>query len=199
MAEEQSTPTSTKWWQWVLMYPALFVALIGNIPNLYQLYLSQKLNVPVKQVPIASYRDSIFEQNRVACLTDLQLHPVPSGDNTSIFVGVCPRQALVVLVQPNDPKAQLIFRLISWSELDNKPQTSLLVKEAAAEESSTSFKVAQGGTQGVPTIICQRRVDQGRLLIRISYPNGKCFDQTVNTYTGAVVSTVPASCDQRCQ
>ena len=37
MAEEKPTPTPTKWWQLILMYPALGVALIGIIPNLYQL------------------------------------------------------------------------------------------------------------------------------------------------------------------
>jgi hypothetical protein len=198
LADEKPKPTSIKWWQWFLMYPTLLIALVGNIPNIYQFYQSIKLGVPITDVPVVTHRNKNIDQHRNSCLPNLQSYPVPSGDKTSIFVGVCPHRALVVLVQPEDPKAQAIFRLISWSDIANTHQTSLLVKEAAAEESSVSFKVAQGGDQKGPIIKCQKRVDNGRLLIRISYPNGKCFDQTVNTYTGVVISTVPVPCDQPC-
>ena len=194
-----ATSTPTKWWQWFLMYPALLIALGSSIPSLYQLYQSYRINVPYEQVPVASYRQEISAKTAPDCLTNLPLHPIPSSDNSSIFVGVCPHRALAIMIQPDDSKAQPIFRLISWPDIVNKPQASLLVKEAAAKESSTSFNVAQKVAQGGLNIICQKRMDKGLLLIRISYPDGKCFDQTVNTYTSAVIRTVPASCDQRCQ
>ena len=193
MAEENRTPTPGKWWQWVLMYPALAIALAGHVPKLYELYLSYKINVPPSEVATASKRHEDFGKY-TDCLPNLQFHAVPGGDNASISVGVSPREALVVLVQPHDQRAQPIYRLISWANLANEHSTSLLVKEAAAEEVLASFQVAQAGQ----TIICRKRLDGGLLLIRISYPNGQCFDQTVNTYTGAVISTVPAPCDPRC-
>jgi hypothetical protein len=42
MGEENRTPT-LKWWQWVLMYPTLAIALAGSIPTLYKLYLSHSI------------------------------------------------------------------------------------------------------------------------------------------------------------
>jgi hypothetical protein len=193
MPEKSHTATSLKWWQWLLMYPTLAVALAGHVPKLYELYQSYQLKVPFGQVHAATKQNEDFNSN-IDCLLGLEFHSVPGGDKASIAVGVCPRGALVVLVQPHDPKAQPIYRVVSWTDSANERQTSLLFKDAVAAEPSVSFRVTQAGT----TIICRKRIDNELMLIRIRYPNGQCFDQTVNTYTGAVISTVPAPCDSHC-
>jgi hypothetical protein len=189
MGEENHRPT-LKWWQWVLMYPTLAIAVAGSVPTLHRLYLAFKLNVPISEVDIAARRSENFRDSN-DCLPTL--HPVPGGEDADIWVGICPRKVLAILIQPYDSKAP-IWRMIFYAALPNDPITSLLVKEAAAEEAFASFQIAQAG----PTIICRKQLDKGRLLIRISYPNGQCVDQTVNTYTGVVIRTVPAPCDRRC-
>jgi hypothetical protein len=193
MGEENRTPT-LKWWQWVLMYPTLAITLAGSIPTLYTLYQSIKFGVPFGEVGIATRREEVFNKS-ADCLSNLQFHAVPGGEDASISVGVCPQgKTLTVLIQPHSPKAQPIWRPIYWGSFLGEPTTSLLIKEAAAEEALAASQVAQAG----PTTLCQKRLGSGRLLIRLKYPSGECVDQTVNTFTGVVISTVSAPCDSRC-
>lgn len=193
MPEQDRTPRPRRWWQWILLYPALFIAVLANVPQIYQLIIAVRKDVPFSEVSTALKREENFKRHN-DCLHDLQLTPVPSGDNVSISVGACPPAALIVLVQPHDPKIQPIYRFISWEDSTSQRLSSLVVKKAAAEELFSSFWLAQAGA----TIICRRQLDSGFLLIRIQYQNGQCIDQTVNTFTGNVIRTVPAPCDPHC-
>lgn len=198
IAKGKPTTTPVKWWQWVFMYPALAIALVSHAPKLYQLYESYKLNVRYSYVDTALKTNDKWERN-FECLQNMKFHTVTTSGNACISVGVCPSGDLLVQVQPPDPKARPILQWISWAEITKENRAvssvSLLVKEAAAEQSTPLFEVAQAG----PMVICQKWVGRGLLLMRIRYPNGQCFDQIINTYTGAVISTVPAPCDPRCQ
>jgi hypothetical protein len=186
-------PTPVKWWQWVLVYPTLFISLAGNAPKLYELYVSYKFNVPLKQAARATERNEAFT-NYGDCLPNLQFQSISGAEGASISVGVCQRGALVVLIQPHDPHAPPIYRFVPWRGVAN--HSSLLVREAAAETASfpLSSEIAQAG----PTIVCRKQLDAGRLLIRLRYPDGQCVDQIVNTYTGVVISTVSVGCDPQC-
>ncbi|MDO9107220.1 MAG: hypothetical protein Q7U57_19935 [Methylovulum sp.] len=68
-----------------------------------------------------------------------------------------------------------------------------LINDAHASSEQEHILLALNGT-----IICQKYLEPGRVLRRVSVPGQGCFDEIVNTYTGAVESTTPVSCNPQC-
>jgi hypothetical protein len=48
------------------------------------------------------------------------------------------------------------------------------------------------------SIICQRQIGPYTLLRRVSFPNGGCFDQIVDTRSGQILQSNPAPCNPNC-
>ncbi len=68
----------------------------------------------------------------------------------------------------------------------------LLMSSAHAQSSSGG-----GSNSGAGRVLCQRWLNDGRLMRRISTAQG-CFNQFVNTYRGVVEQQTPAPCSQQC-
>ncbi len=86
-----------------------------------------------------------------------------------------------------------IFRWIGIKSLVEQSARfgpGLLLGEAVAGEDK--IVIAQADT-----VLCQRLVD-GRLLRRVRDANGNCFEEIINTYTGALEKRAPASCSDKC-
>lgn len=45
-----------------------------------------------------------------------------------------------------------------------------------------------------PLVLCQKWLNQSFILRRVSYQGRGCFDETINTYSGQIVKSVPAPC-----
>lgn len=199
------TKTKNKWWQMLLLYPALAIAILGAIPTYVELYQSQKKNVAFGESAKAKMRNNMWRKN-LTCST-APLDPLITEHNIEVDATICKSgDVLIRVMAPGNKK------FFEWFAVDhifsiNTASVSLF-SQAIAEEITlgeeakeidfevegildSSFQVAQYG----PVILCQRWLDRVMLLRRVSYPNGVCFDETVNTYTGFVVNSVRSPCN----
>lgn len=185
MSNGQSRPT--RWWQWVLMYPTLILTLIGSAPTVYQLYGSFKFNIPFGMVFYANKQNELWEKN-AEYLNQEAFEGVTTSENFMVKTLVCPTgDVLVKLISPQDKK---IYFWVGVDMLKKKAIVKLFSSEAFASPSV----IAQVNA----TVICQRWVGPGLLLLRVRYPNGQCYDEIINTHNGAVISRTPAPCDGDC-
>jgi hypothetical protein len=76
-----------KWWQWLLMYPTLAVAILGAVPTVMQEIQAIKIGVSYNQVPYAISNDALFAKN-VECFKQTG-QTITLSDNTSVEAVVC--------------------------------------------------------------------------------------------------------------
>ncbi len=55
-----------RWWQWLLLYPALAVALVSAIPTYVEIFYSKKYEVPFGQSAAAKQQNDLWQRNRPA-------------------------------------------------------------------------------------------------------------------------------------
>ena len=216
---------SRKWWQWLLLYPTLTVALIGAVPQYTNVAKAYVYNVPVKQVFSAEMQNELWNKN-ADCL--LAAHPAQVAIQEHILVSVSACASRDVLVGIRYPGDKDLYRWIPFATLESPDnQMSLLeiarpskdpmlnrlkVKGAGSNAGASNFlfsegnvfpgetpsSISEGQTQSDRKVICQRWLPDGRLLRRIRESDKNCFDEIVNTYTGKVEETKPAECSPNC-
>jgi hypothetical protein len=91
--------TPITWWQWLLMYPSILVAIIGILgtvashsPRLYEIYIAQKENVDVDQVRPGWRRQAFYAmaiKEGFECVNSHELY-VKNPTNTEIDATYCP-------------------------------------------------------------------------------------------------------------
>lgn len=186
-----------KWWQWVLVYPGIMVALLGSVPTIYQAYTSWRLGVPYGQTYDALEQNRLWVEN-FACAKTVEFTSIVTPHKVEIGSYVC--QSGDVLLRAKRPEwNREQFRWVAWSSVaamtENEPMKnalSSLISSAQAQEFSPIRP-----SQNPPRVICQRWVGNGLLLQRVAMQNG-CVDQVVNTFNGWVVSSHPAPCVPSC-
>ena len=101
----------------------------------------------------------------------------------------------MMLLRAEAPESRMLFKWVDLStfRLDKRSSINLLIRDAVAADLSGNERLAQA-----PDVLCQRWVKKGTLLRRVRDPNGQCFDETIDTYKGIVISREPAPCDSDC-
>ncbi|HYA19072.1 MAG TPA: hypothetical protein VEG25_00265 [Burkholderiales bacterium] len=194
MAKEKNSSDPRKWWQWALMYPTLIIAIAGAIPTVYKLYQSYSYGVAFSEVDNAVAQNDLWAKN-LSCLTGMTFEQIKTSSNVSVSVALCPSGDVLIRIKSPDPESKEIERWISLKQsLGTTGAASLFSAEALASPVLPKMVVAQT-TQ---TVICQRQIGAGLLLMRVRKDNNQCVDETINTYTGVVVSSTPAPCDPKC-
>jgi len=173
------------------MYPTLAISLFGSVPTIIQLYDSHRLEVPFDRVPAAKRQNELWETN-FECTRKAKMETVSTSLNTQVSVTMCPSGDVLVTVQ--QPDSRQVLRWIDVKDLlKQSPQvmSGLMLGEALA---------AGDRIVGVRTssVLCQRRLPNGRLLRRVMGDNVDCFAEVINTYTGVLESRVPAQCTSSC-
>ena len=187
---KQAPDRSLKWWQWVLMYPTLGIALFGSVPTLVQFFDSWTIGVPFGSTAAAKQQNELWKAN-FDCTRTVKGETVTTKINTQVSVTVCPSGDVLVSLQPADsPQILRWIGIKSLVERSARFGPGLLLGEAVAAEDK--ILIAQADT-----VLCQRLVD-GRLLRRVRDANGNCFEEIINTYTGALEKRAPASCSDKC-
>ena len=177
-----------KWWQWVLLYPGLVIAVVGAVPTYYELGRSHYLGVPFGKSADAEEQNRLWVEN-FECTKTAAFNKAVNKKQVEISSAVCESgDVLLSGKRPGWDKPQL--RWVSWAEVapssvENTHSASFGVFGNA--QADDRIILAQGN------VICQRWVGPGLLLQRIGTAQG-CFDQVINTYNGWVVSTRPAPC-----
>ena len=187
---ETTSSQPNKWWQWVLVYPALAMSLLAAIPTIVETFNSMKYQVPWGQSSVAKEQDDLWRIN-LSC-TSVPLDPLLTAHNIEVDATIC--QSGDVLVRIFPPSGKKFYKWVALNKVINE-QSSMnwFSKNAYASSGQEPILLALNGT-----IICQKYLSPGRVLRRISVQGQGCFDEVVNTYTGVVESTTPASCDAGC-
>ena len=188
MSEQSDSGTPRTWWQWILVYPTLAITLVSAIPTFLQLYRSLTMDVPYSKVASAINQDTLWKRNS-QCLAARQIEGFTTSQGSNISLLECANGDLLVVL----PKG---LHWIAAEEIQvKKAQASIMFREAFASDRGMDHQLV---AQGSRTVICQRWLRDGLLLLRVRYSNGQCFDEVINTYTGAVVSSTIAPCDPNC-
>src|SRR5215471_11441859 len=104
---KRSRQQSRKWWQWLLLYPTLTVAIIGAVPQYTSVAKAHFYNVPIKQVFSAEMQNELWNKN-ADCL--LEAHPAQVAIQEHILVSVSACASRDVLVRIRYPGDKDLYR-----------------------------------------------------------------------------------------
>lgn len=180
-----------KWWQIFFLYPTLFAAIIGAIPTYYEMIRSRSAGVDFGKYEKSKQQNALFAKN-ASCLK-APFDPLITDSNVKVDATIC--ESGDVYITFVDPKGNTTIEWVSIDiSISSKSAALGIINQAVAYEVDESIQVYQGGY----TVLCQRWIDKRILMRRISIPGSGCFDEHIDTYTGAVVDRQPAQCDSNC-
>ncbi len=84
-ARQQVPDKSRKWWQWVLMYPTLGIALFGSVPTLVQFRDSVTFRVPFGSTAEAKRQNELWKAN-FDCARTVKGKTITTKINTQVSV-----------------------------------------------------------------------------------------------------------------
>jgi hypothetical protein len=153
--------------------------------------------IPEEKVCVAEDQHKLFEKN-YECL-----RKPPDGtitkDNVRTDSTLCASGDILLHIK----KAPGFEDKLHWVSsttfrLENASAISL-IQDAIAANWKDNQTLAQdtflGDNPGTPRVLCQQWLQQGYILRTIQYPTGHCFAETINTYTGEIISRVLTPCD----
>ncbi|MDX6749387.1 hypothetical protein SH611_06175 [Geminicoccaceae bacterium 1502E] len=175
-----------KGWRSKISAAVVFAFVIGDLPTLYQLVESQRRGISFWQVGESDRQLRTWRAN-----IDCYGHATVLDGAPAVAVIVCPSgDVLVNFRSGEEPVPYWVPR-----PGETLPQTDLAetAGSALAAQARAPVRTAQGFE-----VICQRFIDRQRVLRRIRFPDGRCFDQVVDAYSGRILSQGPAPCDPSC-
>lgn len=176
----------------ILVYPALAVAAIGAAPQYIQVFKAVKRDVPVNEVAMTEREHNLWVKN-LNCVGTLVLPDTALPDNTRVGARVCPSGDVLVKV-----KRATGAETYRWLPLeDPKPAATVAsligISTAAAAEGIPDTRVASS------ELACHHWQDQSQgVLVRRVHENNQCYEETLNTFTGRVISKRPIPCNAPC-
>ena len=170
------------WWQWLLMYPALAVAVIGAIPTVVQGIEALRLDTSYGDVPIARRNVNLFDKN-FKCLGKSGT-AVKLDNNTQIEAAVCDSGDIWIRATTAGNQSKVSW--VTAEQVLGKKQGGLLITPA--------FGAAlQSLAQADAKPLCVFRDKSGKIVRRVMVAPGNCRDEQIDPATGRV-TTVPAEC-----
>ena len=182
-----------RWWQWLLLYPGLVIAVIGAVPTYMEAFKAYSLGVPFGRSFDAREQNRLWQEN-FDCAQKATFSMIINKKKVEIGSVVC--ESGDVLLRGKRPEwEQPQLRWVSWGEVVPSGRSALMdiVTSAYASERN-NLTLAQGWP---PYVLCQRWIGPGQLLQRLATPNG-CFDQVINTYNGWIIGSRPVPCTPYC-
>lgn len=182
-----------KWWQWVFMYPTLIIAIAGAIPTVLGYYKSWKIGVPFDKTQIALEQNRLWQKNYECSNNEFQ--SVKNNHNIEVGTIICLSGDVLIKVQI--PDAKPMFWWVGLKTFESNDQAGIdlwFIDRAQAEERLAPIVVAQSNL----VVLCQKWLDNGRLLRRVEIQGKGCFDEVINTYTGQIEKRDSAPCDGHC-
>jgi hypothetical protein len=197
-----------KWWQWVLLYPSLLIALLGAVPSVREIERSFRLDVPFGQGSEAEKQLKLWQINFECLNRSPSFKPIINDKDIEISSIVCATGDVLIVGKPPDKPRQM--KWVAWSEVVPQqgartaasPFSVLQVAATSRDRADPGLKpkqgtIDQGANEQTQTVVCQRWIDKTRLLQRIKVADG-CFDQTVDAPRGLVKKRRPTTCETPC-
>lgn len=179
-------PKPHKWWQWMLVYPALVISVLSAVPTYVEAIGSAWLDVPFGQYKTAAKENELWKAN-IECAA-APFDGLKTRTNVEVDAVICRSGNVLVRVKPPE-KDVTAYRWVPLDSVHTAQQTSFLISAAHAQSRHEEIVFAQGNF----VVLCQQWVGNGLIRRRIRNMN-RCFDEVVNTYTGQVVNVSPAPC-----
>lgn len=177
------------WWQWILMYPTLAVAIVGALPQYQQWVSALSLGVPLgSNVRELQEQDEAWQAN-LDCLARID-HIKPQAETTyGIDLLSCPSGDILVTVTPIHAPTKQVSRWIITRTLFGEKTKVTWLSSAFAQ----SVVAPRGAIPEAESVIDIRK--QGNQVVRrVKLSNGNCLDQTIDTFTGRHLQDQVAPC-----
>ncbi len=182
-----------KIWQYFLLYPAVFGALLGAIPTGIDLYKSFKYGIEVSEVAHAEEQKNLWIKN-IRCVQGLTYHSVKTKDGSTVQIGACQNGDVLIELIPDNGGTQVA----EWVSLDRAKAASalgsLLISKAYAASGGAST-IAGGGN--IKTV-CTSIQPQKQIIERIVKRGNTCTREINNMITRKSVKTEKVSCNTKC-
>jgi hypothetical protein len=177
-----------RWWQWLLMYPTIAIALAGAVPQYYQWISAAALGLsPFGDVGSAQQQDKTWERN-LSCLQGIEHIKPASRTNYSIDLVSCPTGDILVTLTPLQNPDQQVSRWIVTKTLFTQ----------VAESSPPRVELAQATGTPPASADSARVLDikkvGSNVVRRIERSDNTCVDETIDSYTGRRLDQKPAPC-----
>ncbi len=171
-----------RWWQWWLMYPALGMAILGALPTAINGIQALRLGLPYDDVPHAIINNDLFAKN-FDCLKKTG-PSVQLRDNTEVQAVICDSGDIWIRVTTADRQSRIAW--ISPVDIGPRLHSGLIMGEALA--AAMALPVAAEAQ-----VLCVFKDKSGKIIRRVLIAPGKCQDEQIDPYTGAV-SVAPGNC-----
>lgn len=176
------SPRPQAWWQWWLMYPALGVAILGALPTAINGVQALRLGLPYSDVPNANKNNDLFAKN-FECLKKTG-PAVQLKDNTEVQAVICDSGDIWIRVTTADNQSGIIW--ISAADIAPRKHSGVLIGEAIGGLSGPQIAADS-------EVLCVFRDRSGKIIRKVTVAPGKCQDEQIDPYTGAV-TVVAANC-----
>lgn len=216
MTHDASAPSASSvprsWWQWVLIYPTVAVALITAAPTWADAWFAFREGLRITDVDDAVKQHEFWTKN-LEC-TAAPFDWVENPNRIKIDGTICPSGD--VMIRLSTPMRGDFIRGIfvedliaqqtawtgpslmtahaatrdwpgDWPENWPEPMTRLL------EHNDATDRLAQSAT-----VICQKFLRDNRTVLRHIRVGSACYDERVDTYTGQVTSKEAVQCRNTC-
>lgn len=188
-----------KWWQWVIVYPALAMSLSGNVPAVMRQVEAWLKDAPADRIAQLQTQLRLLKEN-LPCTQDAMNHAAKMRNSpVAIGTAVCERGDVAIVAQRADVGAYPLPVIVPFEQLLPATEAkttawNLLLPISSAHAQSFALPPSQ-----LATVICQRPPDAGgNFLRRIRKPDGRCADVVTNVYSGKLVRETPAPCEPTC-
>jgi hypothetical protein len=195
MAEGMPSPPTdprppVRWWQWILMYPTLLLALIGAIPQYREWITALILGLsPFSNVKATQEQLEAWNYNST-CLRDRGIdHIKPiSQTNYGIDLLSCPSGDILVTLTPVQNPDHPVSRWVITKNLFDQTGWRSISTPALAQitrpEHDTPYPVRVVDTKQQGTTIIKR----------VQLSDNTCRDEMIDGLTGRQLSTTNAPC-----
>jgi hypothetical protein len=164
------------------MYPALGIAILGAVPTVINGLQALRLGLPYNDVPYATKNSDLFAKN-FDCLKKTG-PSVQLRDNTEVQAVICDSGDIWIRVTTADNQSRIAW--ISPADIAPRVHSSLIISDTlAAPIASPVAADAQ--------VLCVFKDRSGKIVRKVAVAPGKCQDEQIDPYTGAV-SVVAANC-----
>jgi hypothetical protein len=177
-----------RWWQWVMMYPTIVLALGGAIPQYYQWISAVAIGLsPFGDVSGAQQQERTWERN-VSCLRTIDHIKPTSSTNYSIDLVSCPTGDILLTLTPLQNPDQQVSKWIVTKTLFTQvadaspPHTELAQVAGTPAENPGSARVLDIKKEG------------SSVVRRIQRPDNTCVDESIDAYTGRRLDQKQAPC-----
>jgi len=215
--KEKSNP----WWHTLLVYPTLAVALVSAFPSWSEIALTWYHELKNQTYGDAKKLNEWFDQH--GNCTRSPLKPMAGTGDVEIMGTICPTGDLflhvnaprknfvhvvymseIIAGKPETPSAPRETDTPLVSSIDTEPREASLTRsitarvETSPAESLLSSLKEGSQAQAQSTVECQGRLDNRTIVRRLRVAD-QCFDETIDTFTGAVTGNEPINCALPCK